>query len=58
MRRSVLEFSVRGVLIAEDQLVKEAIHIGIEQASALGSGTNIFRIRGLDGSSCQLFDLS
>src|SRR5258708_5624769 len=49
---------MRCVLVLENQLVEQAIHIWIEQAGIVGGCTRRFRIGRLDSSGYQLLHLT
>src|SRR6266700_341880 len=58
MRGHILKFSMWSVLVIENQLVEQAVHVWLEETGSRSGGTHRFRIGRLNGSSYQLFDLS
>jgi hypothetical protein len=49
---------MRRVLIAENQVVQQTVHVWIEQTGVVRGGTELFRIVRSNGPSGQLFDLA
>ena len=58
VRSHAIKFSMRCVLVRENQLVEQAIHIWIEQAGIVGCRYESLSDRRLNGPGHQFLDLS